>query len=343
MTTHTPRITVLMPVHNAGPFLREAIESVLGQSFRDFELLILDDGSTDDSIAIVCSYDDPRVRLEVGDANMGVAATLNRGLDLATGEYVARMDADDLCRRNRLATQVAFMDAHPEIGLSGTRALAFGAERYLIRHPSEPERIRCRLLFDTAFAHPTVIFRRSLMEAHGLRYGALRHFEDLELWQRASACFPCANLDEVLLDYRVTGGSAFHGAGEAERRECYRRIDRSALERFGIQPTEDELDRHHDLRRPEQATDLDGLEAWLIKLRETNGQRGVYSPAVFGAMLADYWFVACSSAPGWAGARWERFARSPLSSSAPARWRKRARCLMRSLAPQAPAQPAITH
>lgn len=330
MNTQSPRVTVVMPVYNGARYLREAIDSILLQSFRDFELLIIDDGSTDASAEIVRSYGDSRIRLLTSQRNMRIAATLNRGLDEARGEYIARMDADDICHLRRLEKQVSFLDANPAFGVCGTRARAFGTARYLIRHPAKPEQIRCRLLFNTAFVHPSVIMRRSLLQEHGLRYGELRHFEDLELWQRAADHFPCANLDISLLMYRVAQRSAFHGADSAEQRETYRRIDREALGRLGIDATEEDLEIHHGLRNRSAGADLDCVEKWLLRLRDANRHAGRYCADVFEPMLADYWFVACSRARTLPAGGWERFAGSSLANTAARKWHKRLYCLASS-------------
>src|SRR5688572_29034662 len=115
-----PRITVLMPVYNAASFLREAIESILQQTFRDFEFLIIDDGSTDESIAIVQAYKDPRIRFLQNDANVGIAATLNRGIEMASCELIARMDADDISYPTRLQKQYDYMTLNPMCALLST-------------------------------------------------------------------------------------------------------------------------------------------------------------------------------------------------------------------------------
>lgn len=327
MKPQAPRVTVLMPVHNGENYLREAIESVLAQTFRDFELLIVDDASTDSSPEIIRAYSDKRVRLLTNERNLKVAASLNRGLDEARGEYVARMDADDICLPRRLEKQVEFMDSHPQVGISGTRAKAFGAASYTIRHPVDPKTIRARLLFNTAFVHPSVIMRRRLLEEHGLRYSTLRHFEDLELWQRAAECFECGNLDKTLLLYRVTKGSAFHGADTNQQRETYKKIDRAALGRLGIDPTDEELCLHNSLRGLPADTDLDRLDRWLIKLRDINRKSHHYAAEAFEPMLADYWFVACTQGANLRGSAWERFARSPLAAASARKVRKRLYCL----------------
>jgi len=142
------QVTIIMPVYNGEVYLREAIDSILDQTLTDFEFLILNDGSSDHSVDIVRSYDDPRIRLVENEANLGVVQTLNRGLDLANGTFIARMDCDDRSLRDRLARQVAFLDDHPEVGICGTWMEAIGARAgYIWRYPTDPERIRCSLLF----------------------------------------------------------------------------------------------------------------------------------------------------------------------------------------------------
>jgi len=117
-----PKVTVLMPVYNAEKYLKEAIGSILGQSFSDFEFLIINDGSTDSSVKIIKSYDDPRIRFIANEKNLGVIPTLNKGFALAQGEFIARMDADDISLPKRLELQADFMDKHPEAGAIGLTA-----------------------------------------------------------------------------------------------------------------------------------------------------------------------------------------------------------------------------
>ncbi len=306
-----PKVTVLMPVYNAEPYLREAMDSILSQTLTDFEFLIMDDGSTDGSAGIVRSYADRRIRLVQNERNLKLAATLNRGLDLARGEYVARMDADDISLSPRLARQAAFLDARPDVGLCGAWAEAFGAARFSMPNPTDPEAIRAKLLFDSALVHPAVMLRRSAFDRHGLRYPLLAHFEDYALWQQAARLFPLANLPEVLLRYRVTGGSAFHGAGEEERRAVYRRLDRDALALLGVDPTPAELVLHHFLRCPTQDR-TDDAEAWLLKLRAANADARCYEPTAFREALRERWFLVCYLLRGGGLGRWRRYVGSPL-------------------------------
>jgi glycosyltransferase involved in cell wall biosynthesis len=311
----TPKITVLMPVYNAELHLREAINSILGQTFQDFEFLIIDDGSTDNSAAIVRSYSDPRIRFVQNERNLKLTATLNRGLDMAQGEYIARMDADDISLPERLAKQAAFLDANPSVGIVGTWAWAFGEARFKIPHPPDPERIRAKLLFDSALVHPAVLMRRSALDAHGLRYKPLGHFEDYELWQRAARLFPLANIPEYLFRYRVSGGSAFFGAGWDAQREIYARIDQAALPFLGITPTPAEMDIHTYLRRPD-SNRRDEAEAWLLKLSAANQHTLYYDPGAFAEMLHERWLLACYQTAGAPFARWLRYASSPITRHA---------------------------
>ncbi|MGI4789435.1 MAG: glycosyltransferase family 2 protein [Janthinobacterium lividum] len=313
--TAAPRVTVLMPVYNAAAFLHEAIDSILSQTFTDFEFLIIDDGSTDNSAAIVRSYPDPRIRFIQNERNLKLTATLNRGLDLARGDYIARMDADDISLPERLARQVAFLDTHPDVGIVGVWARAFGESHFNIPHPADPERIRAKLLFDSALVHPSVLMRRSLLNAHSLRYEPLGHFEDYELWQHAARLFPLANISEYLFCYRVTTGSAFFGAAWENQREVYARIDQAALPFLGIEPTPSELDIHTYLRRPEGSLRTEA-EAWLLKLAEANRRTDYYDQAAFAEMLHERWMLACYQTAGQSAARWLRYARSPLTHQA---------------------------
>ena len=306
-----PKVTVLMPVYNAQAYLHEAIDSILGQTFTDFEFLIIDDGSTDASAAVVRSYDDPRIRFVQNDQNLRLAATLNKGLDLAHGEYVARMDADDVSLPERLTKQVKFLDTHLETGIVGVWAKAFGEANFSIPQPPASETARAKLLFDSCFVHPAVLIRRSFLDLYSLRYQPLAHFEDYELWQRAARLFPIANIPEWLFQYRVTGQSAFFGANAHEQEEVYHSIDRASLPCLGIVPTDAELDIHNFLRRPEGSRTAES-EAWLLKLSDANRRTNYYEHSAFRENLRERWFLVCYLTEGSSLSRWWHYVCSPL-------------------------------
>lgn len=223
----SPRVTILMPVYNGCPYLAAAIESMLGQSFTDFELLIVDDASTDDSRKVAAGFADPRIRLLANERNLGLIGTLNVGLRAARGEYVARMDQDDWSLPQRLERQVAYMDGHAEVGALGTGFQlmdAAGAPGVEVLFPASHASIRWSLAFFSPLAHPTVMMRRRLVAAVGGYRDAAVHCEDYDLWWRLSRATRIANLPEILLRLRKhdTSITARYvvAHGEQGRRVC---------------------------------------------------------------------------------------------------------------------------
>ncbi len=204
MSLDNPKVTVLMPVYNGERYLREAMDSVLAQTFTDFEFLIINDGSTDCSVEIIRSYDDPRIRLVHNEKNLKLVATLNKGFDLARGEYVARMDCDDISLPTRLARQVEFMEAHPEVGVCGTWAKEIDSEGKILRIWKSPVggEMKKYIWRPTPIIHPTALFRRPVFERFKYDHNYI-HAEDLELWQRISNTVRLDNLNEFLHLYRI--------------------------------------------------------------------------------------------------------------------------------------------
>src|SRR5688572_27419114 len=160
-----PIVTVLLPTYNAAGWLESAVDSVLNQTLRDIEVVVMDDGSTDATSGILARYTDARLRI-IRDDNRGLVAVLNRGIELANGRYIARMDADDIACPTRLATQVAFLDAHRAVGICGTwfRVHTLDKRPSHVRTPKHHDEIAATLFFRSAFGHPTVMFRRSFLE-----------------------------------------------------------------------------------------------------------------------------------------------------------------------------------
>lgn len=200
-----PSVSVVMPAYNAAKYLREAIDSILAQTYTDFEFIIINDGSTDDTRAIIQSYDDPRIVYLENETNSGICVTLNKGLDAARGRYIARMDADDISLPERLAIQVQYMDAHPDIAVCGTDIQVFGEglKDYVFQQIHSPEDCVAGLLFNPCLAHPSVIIRRSILEANHLRYNdEFRGLEDFELWWNISKFSKLNNIAIPLLKYR---------------------------------------------------------------------------------------------------------------------------------------------
>lgn len=200
-----PEITVLLCVYNGAAHLREAIESVLFQSFTDFELLIIDDGSTDTTSDIVKSLCDRRIRSIRHDTNRGLITRLNEGLAEAAGRYIARMDADDLCHRERLDRQFQFLEGHPEVGVVGSAVRiidATGRGRIVYQYPEEHEVIDWVMPFVCPLVHPSIMMRRDLVRSVGGYSADAVHAEDYDLWERLLPRTRLANLPEPLLNLR---------------------------------------------------------------------------------------------------------------------------------------------
>ena len=202
-----PKVTVLMAAYNGERYLREAVESILCQTFQDFQFLIINDGSTDNSRDLILSYDDARITL-VDSEHVGQTRSLNRGLELAAGELIARQDADDVSEPERLAKQVAFLDRHPEVALLGTWYKEIDVQGTVIgkrKLPCDTTDIRWSLLFFCPFVHSSVMLRKSVVsEQIGFYNEALAYSQDYELWHRIARRLPVANLPELLVRLRAT-------------------------------------------------------------------------------------------------------------------------------------------
>lgn len=204
--TSCPQITVLMPVYNGAAYVSDAIRSILDQSFRDFEFLIIDDGSTDNTQTIIGAFADARIRFEKNEYNQGLTSTLNNGLRIAKGRYLARMDADDIAHPLRLETQLRYMQERPDLAITGTLIRSFGAVKRpsVFRNPEKHEDIVARLLFGSAIFHSSAMFDMEQIRSVGLEYDKeTLHAEDYDLWSRAAMHIKLGNVPEILLDYRI--------------------------------------------------------------------------------------------------------------------------------------------
>lgn len=198
-----PKITVLMPVYNCELYIREAVDSILNQTFTDFEFLIIDDASTDKTVSIIKTYNDPRIQLIEKPKNSGYTNSLNHGLSIARGEYIARMDGDDISLLERFAKQVAFLDANKDVVLCGTLYQIIGTNK-IVKVPENHADIKLELLKGCCIGHPTVMMRKSLLDELSVIYDLIKEpAEDYDLWIRLLSIGKLHNLQEVLLNYRV--------------------------------------------------------------------------------------------------------------------------------------------
>ena len=246
----------------------ESIDSILSQTFRDFELMIINDGSSDNSEEIIKSYNDSRIVYKKHSKNEGLIATLNEGIDQARGKYIIRMDADDVSMPRRFEKQVAFMEENSAYGLLGTWTQVMDSEE-IYRPYIDDMTIRVEQLRLNQFIHTSVILRKSVLIEHQLYYSNdFYATEDYEFWVRVAACCKVANLDEVLVKYRKHAGqaSSIHSKMQVENADRTRILQIELAVGIQLNPQE----RHYYLRflqeRPENDEELSIENNLLRKL-----------------------------------------------------------------------------
>jgi glycosyltransferase involved in cell wall biosynthesis len=196
-----PMITVLMPVYNVASFIKEAIESVLNQSYSDFELLIIDDASTDDTINQIKTFSDSRIKLIKKPKNLGLIDSLNLGVKLAKGQYIARMDGDDISTPDRFQKQLEVLINNTEIKACGCWLQRFGNHGKIIKHKEFHEEIVAELLMQCSMSLGSVMFEKNALESYSFDENK-KHVEDYDFWSRISWICKLYNIQEVLYHYR---------------------------------------------------------------------------------------------------------------------------------------------
>lgn len=330
-----PKVSVLMSVHNGQEYLNEAIMSILNQTFTDFEFLILNDASTDNSADIINSFNDSRLRIIDNESNLGLTRSLLKGLALARGEYIARMDSDDISLPGRLAAQVAFLEAHPEIGICGTWAKRIGqkAGAYL-RYPVEPEVINCRLLFDSPLAHPSVMIRKDSLSSNNLNYDPqFKYAQDYDLWTRCSRHFSLANIAKVLLLYRVHSNQ-IGSRSLKEQTEFANLVRRRQVERLGLAEDHKGLEIHNRIGSMQIQANRQFVidsEEWLQKILAANMKTYIYPETTFSKVVAERWFTVCRESVSLGPWVWEKCWESSLSQWIDVNWKRKTKFWLLSL------------
>lgn len=313
ITPRSPRVTVFIPAYNAERYIGEAIESILAQTFTDFELLLIDDASTDRTPAVIADFaDDARLRLVAHAENMGRPRTRNQALDIARGEYIAFLDADDYCMPERLARQVAYLDAHPHIDGVGSwkawvdsagQASQLGVRRFPIRHAE----IACQMLTDCAMGQTSMMMRRRAFE--GYRYdNDFLVSQDYELWARMIRTRRFANMPQTLTSYRQHTGQSIHRRSR-DQQELDLAVYAHQVRHLGVTCDRRDLVRHERFfkfagresvfERTGAPLDIEYVRwarRWLDALRIGNARVRAYPEPIFSDMLTARWLHACRKA-----------------------------------------------
>jgi glycosyltransferase involved in cell wall biosynthesis len=273
----TPLVSVLLPVHNGGDLLDESIHSILAQTFADFELLIIDDGSTDDSYRRAANFKDPRIRILRNETNIGLTRSLNRGLAEAHGEYVARQDADDISMPNRFAAQVQYLRAHLDVVLVGTSAVRINPNGTMIGTNDMPvthEAIRWASLVDNPFLHTSVMFRRSAVQQYDGYDVQYEVCQDYALWNRLAARHQVANLPDRLVLMREHPSSMTRSQTTRTDEECQQIISQNLPSLFpGRRMSDNDIRLLTLYRRRFDILELSGLESLLRDMRDDYQRR----------------------------------------------------------------------
>lgn len=311
MTSEAVSISIILPVKNGESVIGQAIESILSQTIRDWELLITDDGSSDQTENVIRQFSDPRIRLFHHPDSKGVATTLNEMIRAARGEFVARMDADDLCHPERLEKQRRFLRRRPDVDLCGSAAETFGEKKTIYRFPSRHEEIRALLLFQPSLLHPSVMWRAEAFRKNNLFYQEVPPTaEDYELWVRASEKVRLANLPEPLLLYRIDP-SIKDSPYVLQQKEGDRIIKEQLLERLGLRTDPNSMAIHHALSvnrfSGKEAPEMDEFEQWMLKIEQANRTVGLFGQAELRHLLKERYYWLLSERPDLGLARIRRF------------------------------------
>jgi len=282
-----PLVSVVMAAYNEERYIHEAIESVLKQTYLNFEFIIINDGSTDKTEDIILSYQDNRIKYIKNEQNIELIASLNKGLLLASGKYIARMDADDICFYDRLEKQVKFMEANPEIGISGAQLITFGNTHGKMNYPINHEDIKLHLLITSCFGNNVVIFRQNIFKQFNLLFpkGYL-HAEDYKCWTNWIMHTNTENLDEPLVKYRS------HNESVSIQNRTTQRLTRNRIRAeylsiiFEITP---------DSRLARDFTGNITLERVLAtkEILKINFEKNIFPPDKFEQIVLKLWYLDC--------------------------------------------------
>lgn len=285
-----PEVTVLMPNFNNAPFLREAIDSILNQTFPHFVLLIVDDGSTDNSVEIIKSYTDTRIVLLQKEKNSGIVDTLNVGLEHIKTRYFIRMDGDDLSAPNRIELLYAFMENHPDTGACGSNMVHFGTATHTTNYSLDPDKIKARLIFNGGLSHAGSIFRTKIFKDNGVRYSNDHpYMEDYHLFLTLKDYTNFANIPDILYHYRLLDhNSSIKNHHTLLQR--YREIYKKVLTELQIELTDKNIDLHLEFFLGNTLSfKVTEYKAWMDTLLAQNKKHAIFPHAALTQIINERW------------------------------------------------------
>lgn len=288
-----------MPAYNTDKFIGDSIGSVLNQTFNDFELIIINDGSTDNTKKVVESFDDTRIKYFENKNNSGIVYSRNRGLDLVQGDFVAMLDADDIAHPEKFQLQIDFLKQNKEFGMIGSWAKFIDPNGRSIpgkwKLNASPEMIPAIMLFKNYFLQSAVVYTKDCIKNYRFKEG-FDILEDYLIWLDIIKNYKTWNLPKYLVDYRIhpEGVTKKH---KEEKFEKEKEVYRIQLRELGIQPSQQELELHSIIRNNEPNNEieiLNQIEKWLLKIINSNNQTKVFNQKMLASIVFNRWLKVCN-------------------------------------------------
>jgi glycosyltransferase involved in cell wall biosynthesis len=314
---NTPTLSIIMPAYNAENHIYEAVESILAQSYSDFELVVINDGSTDRTAEIINYFNDDRISLLNNDSNRGIVFSRNRGILHARGRYIAPFDADDIARRDKFDKQISFLEANPEYGLIGSWAQIIDAQGKRKNNKwkvnASAERIPAIMLFRNYFVHSAVVLRREAIPVDGYAEG-FDTVEDYRMWASVVRSWKIWNYPDYLVKYRL------HNLSITQSKSARLPEKDKMVFRFLYEPLQIDMDEHRlsllqtiksDSPIKEEQT-LKDIEAFLLLLIKQNNELGLYDSKQLRKVVLNRWLKTCQKARGLKHKCLYIFIKSPL-------------------------------
>ena len=292
------QISIVMSAYNAEPYLREAIDSILGQTFRNFEFIIINDGSNDRTDQIIRSYSDDRIIYHVNEKNLGLIESLNKGLHLAKGQYIARIDADDVALPNRLEIQYEAFEKYHDAIVIGTDYFSLSNKKLtLVKNVNDSDYQKVMLLFATCFCHPTVMIKNVHERLKIYYHHDFLHTEDYKLWTDLSFHGNFYNVATPLLKYR-SHNTQVSSVNRAKQLKVSDQVRRQYLQRLGFHFSEEQFIIHSLIGNNEfiRSTQiLSEIEKWLLELQTQNRRLKKFNEASFNKAIHKFWLDSCGN------------------------------------------------
>lgn len=301
-TDKHPLVSVVLPVYNGEKYIRQAIISVLDQEYSNLELILIDDGSTDNTRTLYTDIPDDRMLVIRFEQNKGLIAALNTGIEKSKGKYIARMDSDDISFPNRIAEQVKFMENNIQVGVLGSSFIIDRDGKKRQRPVTTgSDRIKANFLFRNSINHPTVMIRKKLLEISNCRYRSTAlHAEDLDLWIRLAPFTEFENLEDALVMYRAHAGQVSVQQAQKQR-ETIIETQKNLLRELAVPYSEEELNLHISLYYREFAKSNEYLAktgTWLERIIKANREVKLFNQNAIEEVSGNLWFLACTTLAG---------------------------------------------